>query len=351
MPDSSTEAAAFYTPRDTLLIERWYARVHSSMWWAVGGFVLLFLLLPIVLAHLEGLTVRRVLAAYRAQFIYPFMIAYLLVACHLVQRTRGSVARALRPLVQLDEGEFMQVVHRGGRVSPSDELIAFGVGALLGLAVNVVFEPIESTHPFLLSHYAYLSRIVLWGVSGWAVFIAFTVTRSTRTLLRLPIRVEIFDLKPFQPIGRQSVLLCLVLIGAMLLGLLTSNFAKSELRLEYLVVNLFIIALSVAIFLLNTFDVHRLLAATKRQRLEFVERHLARACKRLEEVLSEDLDAQGVATELSALATSKRELEALRTWPYNTDMLRTIVISAAAPPLFTIIGRVAVGIFSAGPLP
>jgi hypothetical protein len=351
MQDSSREAAAFYTPRDSSLIERWLARMPSSVWSAVGGFVLLLLLLPVVLAHLEHLPVRRVLADYRAQFIYPLIIAYLIVACHFVQGTRESVARALRPLVQLDEGEFMQAVHRGGRVSPSGELIALGVGALLGLAINVVFEPIEPTHPFLLSHYAYLSRIVLWGVSGWAVSIAFAVTRSTRTLLRQPVRVEIFDLKPFQPIGRQSLLLSLVLIGAMLLGLLTSNFAKTELRLEYWIVNLAIIALSVAIFLLNTYDVHRLLAATKRQRLESVERHLARACNKLEKLLSEDLDAQGVATQLNALATSKRELEAIRTWPYNTDMLRTIVISAVAPPLLTIVGRVAVGIFSAGPLP
>ena len=225
------------------------------------------------------------------------------------------------------------------------------MGASLGLAINIAFEPIEPTHLFLLSHYAYLSRIVLWGVSGWAVFIAFATTRLTNALLRQPVRVEIFDLNPFQPIGRQSLLLCLVLIGGMLLGLLTSNFAREELRLEYLIVNLAIVALSAAIFLVNTHNVHRLLAATKRQRLESVERHLARACSRLEELISQNLDTHAVATELNALATSKRELKTIRTWPYNTEMLRTILISVVTPPLFTIIGRVAAGVLSAGPLP
>ena len=335
-----------------MLIERWLARMPPSIRWAAGGFgLLLLLLLPIVLAYLDGLGMRRLLADYRAQFIYPLMIAYLLVGCHFVQRTRESVAKALRPLVQLDESTFMQVVNQGCRVSPIGELIGFGVGASLGLAINIAFEPIEPTRLFLLSHYAYLSRIVLWGVSGWAVFIAFAATRLTNTLLRQPVRVEIFDLKPFQPIGRQSLFLSLLLIGGMLLGLLTSNFGRAELRLEYLIVNLAIIALTVAIFLLNTHRVHRLLAATKRQKLESVERHLARDFNRLEALISKDLDTHAVATELNALVTSKRELETIQTWPYNMEMLRTILISVVVPPVFTVIGRVAAGVLSAGPLP
>jgi hypothetical protein len=351
MQASSRESAASYAPRDSSLIERWFARMPLSMWWAVAGFGLLFLLLPIVLARLEGVALTRVLVDYRAQFIYPLMIAYLLVAKHFVHRTRESITRALRPLVQLDEGEFMQAVNQGCRVSPISELIAFGVGAVLGVAINIGFEPIDPTQPFLLSHYAYLSRIVLWGFAGWAVFTSFAATRLTRTLLRQPIRVEIFNPKPFQPIGRQSLLLALVPIGAMVLGLLTSDFARADLRVEYLIVYPVIIALSVTIFLLNTQEVHRLLAATRSQRLESVQRHLARACNRLEELLSEDRDIHGVAAELNALATSKRELEAVRTWPYNIQMLRTILISAVTPPLFAVIGRVAAGIFSAGPLP
>lgn len=97
-----------------------------------------------------------------------------------------------------------------------------------------------------------------------------------------------------------------------------------------------IVALGVAIFLLNTHAVHRLPAAVKRQKLESVARHLARACNRLEESISKHRDTHGVATELNALATIKRELETITTWPYNMEMLRTLVISAAAPPVLTI---------------
>jgi hypothetical protein len=190
--------------------------------------------------------------------------------------------------------------------------------------------------------YGYSCRIVIWGVIIWAIYVSFTVTRLTNTLLRQPIRVEIFDLGPFQPIGRQSLWLSLMFVGGMMLGLLSSNFAEEELRLEYLIINAVIIALIVVIFFLNTHNVHRVLAATKQQKLESVEHHLARAYYRLEELIAENQDTYAVATELNALAISKQELKAIRTWPYNTEMVRTIFISIVTPLLVAFARVVAV---------
>ena len=296
----------FYTPTDSLLIERWCARMPRYGWWLVAALGSVLLLTPAMLAYLDGVGVARLFADFRALFIYPLLIAYLLNACHLVQKTRESVARALRPLVQLDESTFAQEVNRACRVSPISELSALGVGMLIGLAINIVFEPIEP-EPYLMELYSYLSRIVMWGVIVWAIYVAFTVTRLTNALLRQPIHVVIFDLRPFEPIGRQSLWLSLLFVGGMVFGLLSSNFTEEELRLEYLINNTFIIALIVAIFFLNTHNVHRVLAATKQQQLESVERHLARAYYRLEALIAENGDTYAVATELNALATSKQD--------------------------------------------
>ena len=79
-------------------------------------------------------------------------------------------------------------------------------------------------------------------------------------------------------------------VGGMVLGLLSSNFTEEALRLGYLIINAVIIALIVAIFFLNTHNVHRVLAATKQQKLESVEHHLARAYYRLEELIAENQD-------------------------------------------------------------
>ena len=337
---------SFYTPTDSLLIDRWFARMPRFGWWLVAALGFVLLLTPAILAYLDGVGIARLFADFRALFIYPLLIAYLLTACHLVQKTRERVARALRPLVQLDESSFVQEVNRACRVSPISELSALGVGMLIGLGINIVFEPIEPV-PYLMELYSYVSRIVMWGVIIWAIYVAFTVTRLTNTLLRQPIRVVIFDLRPFQPIGRQSLWLSLMFVGGMLLGLLSSNFTEEELRLEYLINNTFIIGLIVAIFFLNTHNVHRVLAATKQQQLEAVERHLARAYYRLEELIAENGDTYAVATELNALATSKHELKAVRTWPYNTEMLRTIFF-AIVVPLFIATARAALALYDIG---
>ena len=45
---------------------------------------LVLLLIPAILAYLDGVGIARLFDDYRAQFIYPLLIAYLLVACHLV---------------------------------------------------------------------------------------------------------------------------------------------------------------------------------------------------------------------------------------------------------------------------
>jgi len=342
--ETTGEVTETYTPTDSLLIDRWFARMPRSGWWIAAALGAVLLLTPAVLAYLDGVGIARLLADYRALFVYPLLIAYLLAACHLVHKTRENVAQALRPLVQTDEQTFMQQVNLACRVSPMGELSALGVGLAVGLAINIVFEPIEP-EPYLLELYSYLSRIVIWGVIIWAVYSAFAVTRLTNTLLRQPLRVEIFDLRPFQPIGRQSLWLSLMFVGGMMLGLLSSNFAEEELRLEYLIINAGILALVVAVFYVNTHNVHRVLAATRRQKLESVEHRLARAFYRLEELTAEDQDTHAVATEMNALAISKQQLKTIRTWPYNTELLRTILVSIVTPFLAAIIGRVAAVLF------
>ena len=51
----------------------------------------------------------------------------------------------------------------------------------------------------------------------------------------------------------------------------------------------------------------------------------------MENLATENKDTYAVATEMNAWAIGKQELKATRTWPYNTEMLRTIFISIMTP--------------------
>ena len=134
------------------------------------------------------------------------------------------------------------------------------------------------------------------------------------------------DLRP-TAIVQHVTTFSISIVGVVLLALSTSNFAAQELRLLYLIGSSTMIAVIVAVFYLDTHNVHWILAATKRQRIESVEHHLARAYYRLENLITENEDAYAVATQMNALAIAKQELKATRTWPYNTEMLRTLFIS------------------------
>jgi hypothetical protein len=332
---NATATAARVTPQNTLMLDRWAARTPFPRWAIVVAFGIFLLILPAALGYLEQ--VPRLFTDYRAQFVYPFLIVYLLAAGPLVQATREEVAQALRPLIQIDDAEFQTLVDRACSVHPAAELLWFAVGMAVGLTINVFFEPLEAD-PHLLEIYAYLSRIALFGVFGWAIFVLFATTRLTDVLLRRPLQVDLFDIRPFEPIGRQSLWLALIIIGGILISLFSVSYHNRFLWIEYVITYSGAIVLAVLVFFLNMRGAHRLLAAAKRGQLAFVDRALADAYRRLRAQIAGGLDTLAPATQIHAMAALKQELRAARTWPYNTEMLRTLFISVLMP-LFVALAR------------
>ena len=76
---------------------------------------------------------------------------------------------------------------------------------------------------------------------------------------------------------------------------------------------------------------HSVLVDAKSDRLESIEQYLARDYFRFEELLTAGGDTHIVATELNALSTIRQEIGRTRTWPFNTELLRTLVISVVTP--------------------
>ena len=79
------------------------------------------------------------------------------------------------------------------------------------------------------------------------------------------------------------------------------------------------------------YSTHRLLSATKHEQMTQTQQRLSAAYGRFHHVAEATPDAQEAATELIAWTAAKEELNTARTWPYNTGMLRTLVVSGLAP--------------------
>jgi hypothetical protein len=247
-----------------------------------------------------------------------------------LEGTRTTVAIALRPLLEVDASDFVTLVNGSCRLRPLYEIIAFALGVTVGMLINLVFEPLQAG-PYWLNRYAYLSRIGIFGSGIWCIFVVMSITRMTNVLLAQPSHVDVFNLQPFVPVGRQSAWLSLAVVGAVTLSLFSASFSEPTLWLEYVINYCVLLLVIVALFLLNTHAVHRVLASAKDERLGSIEGYLARAFREFEGQLSTGSDAHEVATEINALATLKYEVKQTRTWPYNTEMLRTVAISVITP--------------------
>jgi hypothetical protein len=171
--------------------------------------------------------------------------------------------------------------------------------------------------------------MIMFGVIGWSVYAAVVIARLTNMLLRQPIQVDIFDVTPFEPIGTQSLYLSLSLIGTIVLALPSSPYALPSWQ-NILIFSALILA-SVVVFFVNMYGTHRLLASTKKQQMTVVDHKFAHTYYQLQGLDRSRQDIHATAIELNAWAVAKQELKQTRSWPYNTEMLRTLFVSVLIP--------------------
>lgn len=264
--------------------------------------------------------------AYRVFF--PWLVAvYLLVVAHFLERTRGRVAQSLRPLLQIDDETFDATVSSACRSNPLAEILAAAVGVVF--LISVVGLPGRSLEYGWLGIYYYAGILVVFAAMGWSVYAVVVISRLTNRLLRQPIEIDVFDVTPFEPIGMQSLYLSLAFIGVIVLSLPSSPYPLTSWQ------NIFmgsaLVLVSVLIFFLNMAGTHRLLASAKKLELAAVDHKISRQYRQLLEHEQDRHDMQPAAAELIGWVAAKQELKLTRTWPYNTEMLRTLVVTVLIP--------------------
>ena len=325
---------------DSFIIDRFYDRLPWPRRWSIVMIGVILLLIPLALAWLTDvadLFLIMGVSAFRV-FFPAIVITYILIVVQLLQPTREKVARSLRPLLQITDETFVAAVRRVCRPNPVGELVGIAVGVIFFLAI-VGPPPRASAEsdPYWMSLYYYVASLTMFGAIGWSVYAGIVVSRLTNMLLRQPIEVDIFDVTPLEPIGTQSLYLSLSFVGATVIGIPSSPYAL----LSWQNITIFgtLILIAVLVFFLNMYSTHGLLIATKKRQLTVVERRIAQTYQQLLELDASSQDIHSVATELNAWALAKHELMLTRTWPYNTEMLRTLLVSVLLPILVSLMAR------------
>jgi hypothetical protein len=299
-------------------------------WWVILCVGVLLFSLPFIAAYLDGVwNVIYQRGLWRTLLAPPAIILYILAAAPILDRFGGNVTTALRPMVQIDDASFDRLVNTTGSIPLWQEIFACGLGGAFGLWLGIGSGFSERVS--WLSFYWILFSTLMWGLLAWTVFISLASTRLTVALHKQPMKVDIFNLQPFEPIGRQSLVLALVFVIGISLSLLFSFQTVNLREPVFWLVYVLLASVPVFIFFLNMRPTHQVLAAEKKRQQEMVQRQIGRAGQDLLEKLEQKPDADLSLLELNALIAYEGRLKETRTWPYNTSIIRSLFFSVLIP--------------------
>lgn len=309
------------------LLEAAVERTHLS--WsqlaAVVGFVQLALLAGI------AYTTGKLLGPYDPAFwsaglMPPIIIVFLLLRQSKSQLLRNEAIRAVRPLVQLDDNRFRQVVHHASFFNRRREWTALGLGVLAGSLFRVTWGFIT----FWLDLYLILFGGLMFGIMAWFIYSALSGTRLFDELNR-HIQLNIFNVDPLVPIARWSLNIALTLISGTTLSVLVTvpdfsitlftNPAGAILYGSLITATIFV-------FFLTNYSTHRSLLDAKNQELEHVKGKLAEMSDALKghsgqnpTPLEESLNT------ITCWVTYEQRIKEVSEWPYTSQIKGNLAVS------------------------
>lgn len=298
--------------------------------WAMLGVAVFLLALPFIGAYLDGQLTELLRSGYwRPLLVAPVVILYILIVSPILAQSDVRVLSAFRPIVMLDDAKFAEVVRRAGRTKPAYEFLVLGGGVLFGAWLGARdVEQIQLNWTFVITTslnclmFGLLALVIYWSILG---------TRVISALHRQSLRFDLFDLTPFEPIGRQSLVLALTFVGGITLSLAFVLALQNLFSWQNLLTYALLALVPLVVFFLNMRDTHQTLAQTKARELENVERLFVRAARELQQRVGAAENADGLSAQVTALAQYREFVRNARTWPYDTAALRTLFVSLLIP--------------------
>lgn len=318
------------------LFDRTISKLCSP--WILFGIAVLFVLSSIGAAMLDRQGGEiYFLGLWRTALLPPAVIIYILAVAPRLQRMGPEVIRAFRPVVQLDDAGFAQLVWDSSVIPRRNEILAIITGGLVGFwMANSGNQWSEFSWTRL---YWSISNTIMFALLAWVIYGSFAATRLTTILHRQPLRIDLCDLAPFVPVGRQSLWLALVFVGGILISLVFGVQMESLRLSQFWLAYLVMAVVPVVIFFLNMRPTHHILAEEKKKRLENLNSKYRLAFQKLELQIQQNGLSTQLADEINSLSVYEQHLQSARTWPYNTSQLRALVFTVLIP-LATLLARV-----------
>lgn len=289
---------------------------------------LLLFILPVILAIVDGIFDQFHLL-WRILYVPPTIILYILILSPILQRANEAVIIGLRPIVQLTDEEFNQVIADKSRINPRGEYTAIVVGLLIGIFMN--FGSDISIHAPLTKTYKLITTIIMFTGITWALYLAVASSRLTKEIYRQPIEVNIFDLRPFEPVSRESLMLSFAFIVGATIAMAFSISIELSLTIDGIIIYLIFALMTIVVFYANMIDTYRLLSEAKKREINLVQDHISHAFQSFKQSTGEGEELRATLIDMNAWIGMKERLVKAQTWPHSTATVGRLLVSSLLP--------------------
>ena len=314
---------------------------------AAAGLVLILFLVS--MAYLAGVLADPFDTDFwRAGLLYPAIIVYILWILPILRRLRDSAIESFRPLALMDDDDFERLLAEAPVFSRRMEWLSLGSGAVGGL---LLLRPWDYTglsrtwlslgaRPEWLVLYVLIAGGLWSGLLGLGIYSSLSGMRLFTGLQHHPLDINVFDLRPLEPIGHWSLSIALIFVGGSVLSLLF--FPQLTLNVEALVLYGTLILTPVLVFFLNMLSTRQTIVAAKKRNLDIARDNLAAASQALEEGEAKGQleHTQALLDSVAAWVTYEKRVKEVPEWPYTAEIRRNLVLSTLLPLVVWIVREV-----------
>lgn len=317
------EQVHLHCPAQRLWFERLIAKLHLPLWLGLP----IVSLSPAIALWWLGITIR--IATDFTGFIpvsLPLIVLNMLFLVGSSRLIRTHIENLKRYATTLTPDISSKFMNRFYSVTP----IVF-IWTILVLASGLVFDPLifkmsyplyESLLRVVVTSYLRFAQATFLWVLGFSMY-------SISNWGRLPFRLKSFTEDPIlglKPFGTASLYFVTLYVIGVLLTFPIDVYSGDAVRLSQSVFFL----LGLAMFLGPLSGLRSRLLEAKREKLAWIGARHRRVMERVESTGDDYLDT-GIVNELIAIDNIRRDVQQIRTWPFNLGILAKLVTVVMLP--------------------
>ncbi len=258
----------------------------------------------------------------------PFMIAYVFLASPYLRRWLDQVLVAMRPLVELDDAQFAQLLEQAAtRNRKTQQRFTTGYVLVSFLILGAWDEQFPATSAYWLVSLGIVSVLIGQLIAMVPLF----ARQLINTLLPLSTQYNVFNPLPLHSIADFSLRVTLVLIGAIVGGELLVPVDEA-LGLLHLSINGALVLFALALHFFMIWGAHLLMLGRKEEELEAVAARLETSYEAMQAQLDEGaLVSEELEYTISALLALERRLDGAPEWPQSPAIVIELLVSTTLP--------------------